>query len=136
MKTGSEDDSDVHVTPARLQGAVWNGLKAERSHTLPHVKRSPDGIMSLPGAHLWRDIFYAVREKSKLIKRLLRGKCYEAKNERSAGSSLCLHGSEGLNVNSAAIMHIHHLKLRGGAKHSGAGEIKHTLHQRRASLSH
>lgn len=28
VKTRSEDDGDVHVTPASLQGTVWNGLKA------------------------------------------------------------------------------------------------------------
>lgn len=65
VKTRSEDDGDVHVTPARLKGAVWNGLKAQGSHTLPHVKRPPDGIVSFPGAHLWRDIFNALERDQK-----------------------------------------------------------------------
>lgn len=65
VKTRSEDDGDVDVMPASFQGTVWNGLKAERSHTLPDIKRPPDSIMSLPGAHLWRDIFNAVERRRK-----------------------------------------------------------------------
>lgn len=60
VKARSEDDGDVHVTPARLQGAVRNGLEAQGCHALPHVKRPADGVVSLPGTHLWRDIFNAV----------------------------------------------------------------------------
>lgn len=63
MKARSEDDGDVHVTPARLQGAVRDGLEAQGRHALPDVKRSADGVVSLPGAHLWRDIFNAVEGK-------------------------------------------------------------------------
>lgn len=65
VKTRGEDDGDVHVTPASLEGAVRNGLKAQGSHTLPHVKRPPDGVVSFPGAHLWRDIFYASERDQK-----------------------------------------------------------------------
>lgn len=60
VKARGEDDGDVHVTPARLQGAVRNGLEAQGRHALPHVKRPADGVVSLPGTHLWRDIFNAV----------------------------------------------------------------------------
>lgn len=60
VKAWSEDDGDVHVTPARLQGAVRNGLEAQGRHALPHVKRPADGVVSLPGTNLWRDIFNAV----------------------------------------------------------------------------
>lgn len=63
VKARSEDDGDVHVTPARLQGAVRNGLEAQGCHPLPHVKCSADGVVSLPGAHLWRDIFNTVERK-------------------------------------------------------------------------
>lgn len=28
VKTWSEDDGDVHITPASFQGAEWNGLEA------------------------------------------------------------------------------------------------------------
>lgn len=63
VKTWSEDDGDVHVTPARLQGAVWNGLEAEGRHALPHVKRPADGVMGLPGTHLWCDVFNAAERK-------------------------------------------------------------------------
>lgn len=65
VKPRGEDDGDVHVTPACLQGAVRNSLKAQGSHTLPHVKGPPDGVVSLPGPHFWRDIFDALEGKDK-----------------------------------------------------------------------
>lgn len=65
VKPRGEDDGDVHVTPASLQGAVRNSLKAQGSHTLPHVKGPPDGVMSLPGPHFWRDIFDALEGRTK-----------------------------------------------------------------------
>lgn len=76
MEPRSEDDGDVHVTPAGLQGAVGNGLKAQGSHALPHVEGPPDGVVSLPGAHFWRDIFDALEQQKGRMNNVDEGKMY------------------------------------------------------------
>lgn len=76
MEPRSEDDGDVHVTPAGLQGAVGNGLKAQGSHALPHVEGPPDGVVSLPGAHFWRDIFDALEQQKGRMNNVDEGKTW------------------------------------------------------------
>lgn len=59
METGREDNGDVHVALPALQRAVRDGLEVQRRDALPHVKRPPDGFMSLPGTHLRGHVLYA-----------------------------------------------------------------------------
>lgn len=65
VEPGGEDDGDVHVSPAGLEGAVRNGLEAQGGHALPHVEGPPDGVMGLPGPHFRCDIFDALEETFK-----------------------------------------------------------------------
>ena len=62
VETRGEDDGDVHVAPAALQGAVGHGLEAQRRHALPHVEGPADGVVGLPGAHLGRHVLDAAWE--------------------------------------------------------------------------
>ena len=61
VETRGEDDGDVHVLLCALQLTVGHGLEAQRRHVLPHVERSPYGVVRQLAAHLGRHVLYAAR---------------------------------------------------------------------------
>lgn len=65
METWSKDDGDVHVLLGPLQLTVGHGLEAKRRHILPHVERSPNGIMGLLRTHFGCHVLYAANKGRK-----------------------------------------------------------------------